>query len=217
MLRCAASKISSLELVVMKDYADRDLSKAEADAEFAAAFKRLDEESAPEGEVSDAERAWWWLRWNRAGELLAKVMSDEQLPRRDRVRKKMAAAAAAVARHETDVGSPEVQVVRLTERIAAMQEHLKMHKKDRHGRRGLQAMMIRRRKEMKYLRRTNAERYEWLLSTTGLLDRMSQPTVPGLQEKVQAKKAKAERMLRNRRLKAERLKRRKRDTRQRNY
>ena len=70
---------------------------------------------------------------------------------------------------------------------------------------------------MKYLRRTNAERYEWLLSTTGLLDRMSQPTVPGLQEKLQAKKAKAERMLRNRRLKAERLKRRKRDTRQRNY
>lgn len=151
--------LEALELAVLKDFADRDLSKADADAEFAEAFRRLDEgegaaEVVGEGKgatdaVSDAERAWWWLRWQRAGELLAKVTDDEHLPRRELVRKRMSSAAAAVVRHPTDVGSPEVQVVRLTERIAAMQEHLREHKKDKAGRRGLLHMQTRRRKEMK--------------------------------------------------------------------
>ena len=70
---------------------------------------------------------------------------------------------------------------------------------------------------MKYLRRKDVERYEWLLKTTGLLDRLAQPVIPNLQEKLLANKAKAERMVRERRLRRERLKRKKRDKRTRRY
>ena len=61
--------------------------------------------------------------------------------------------------HDTDTGSPEVQIAILTERIAILTEHLKVHKKDNHSRRGLLKMVGRRRNLLNYLERTDIERY----------------------------------------------------------
>ncbi|NLN06597.1 MAG: 30S ribosomal protein S15 [Firmicutes bacterium] len=65
--------------------------------------------------------------------------------------------------HEKDTGSPEVQIALLTERINYLTEHLKVHKKDNHSRRGLLKMVGRRRSLLNYLRKTDAERYRNIL------------------------------------------------------
>jgi small subunit ribosomal protein S15 len=70
--------------------------------------------------------------------------------------------------HETDTGSPEVQVALLTERINHLTEHLKVHKKDHHSRRGLLMMVGRRRRLLDYLRRNDVERYRALIARLGL-------------------------------------------------
>jgi small subunit ribosomal protein S15 len=70
--------------------------------------------------------------------------------------------------HETDTGSPEVQVALLTERINHLTEHLKVHTKDHHSRRGLLTMVGRRRRLLDYLRRNNVERYRALIAKLGL-------------------------------------------------
>ncbi len=62
-------------------------------------------------------------------------------------------------RHEGDTGSPEVQIAILTERIAKLTEHMKKHKKDVHSRRGLIAMVNKRRRLLEYLRETDYQRY----------------------------------------------------------
>jgi small subunit ribosomal protein S15 len=61
--------------------------------------------------------------------------------------------------HETDTGSPEVQIALLTERINYLTEHLKEHKKDHHSRRGLLKMVGQRRGLLNYLKKIDAERY----------------------------------------------------------
>lgn len=61
--------------------------------------------------------------------------------------------------HETDTGSPEVQVALLTEKITKLSEHLKLHKKDDHSRRGLLQMVGKRRRLLAYLKKKNEERY----------------------------------------------------------
>jgi len=61
--------------------------------------------------------------------------------------------------HEGDTGSPEVQVALLTERINHLTEHLKIHKKDHHSRRGLLTMVGKRRGLLDYLTKINVERY----------------------------------------------------------
>ena len=66
------------------------------------------------------------------------------------------------ARQEGDTGSPEVQIALLTERINELTEHLKIHKKDNHSRRGLLKMVGRRRNLLNYLMRTNLEDYREL-------------------------------------------------------
>jgi small subunit ribosomal protein S15 len=71
-------------------------------------------------------------------------------------------------RHETDTGSPQVQVAILTERINALTEHLKAHKKDHHSRRGLLQMVGRRRRLLNYLQRTDLEGYRELTRSLGL-------------------------------------------------
>ena len=71
-------------------------------------------------------------------------------------------------RHEGDTGSPEVQVALLTERINHLNEHLKMHKKDHHSRRGLLLMVGRRRALLKYLAGENITRYRDLIARLGL-------------------------------------------------
>jgi small subunit ribosomal protein S15 len=70
--------------------------------------------------------------------------------------------------HEKDSGSPDVQVALLTERIRYMTEHMKTHPKDFHSRRGLVAMVNRRNKLLKYLRREYPERYKALIDRLGL-------------------------------------------------
>ena len=70
--------------------------------------------------------------------------------------------------HESDTGSPEVQVAILTERINHLTEHLKIHKKDHHSRRGLLMLVGRRRRLLDYLRSNDVERYRALIAKLGL-------------------------------------------------
>lgn len=70
--------------------------------------------------------------------------------------------------HETDTGSPEVQVALLTENIRDLTEHLKLHKHDFSTRRGLLAMVSRRTRLTTYLKRTHRDRYLTLIQRLGL-------------------------------------------------
>ena len=75
---------------------------------------------------------------------------------------------AKYAIHEGDTGSPEVQIAVLTKRINDLTEHLKIHKKDHHSRRGLLKMVGQRRNMLDYLRRSDIERYRALGAKLGL-------------------------------------------------
>ena len=70
--------------------------------------------------------------------------------------------------HETDPGSPEVQIAVLTKRIADLTEHLKEHKKDNHSRRGLFKMVGRRRNLLNYLKKNDIERYRAIVEKLGI-------------------------------------------------
>ena len=72
------------------------------------------------------------------------------------------------ARGDADTGSPEVQVALLSTRIAELTEHLKLHPKDHHSRRGLLRMVGRRRRLLEYLKREDIERYRALIGKLGL-------------------------------------------------
>lgn len=61
--------------------------------------------------------------------------------------------------HDADTGSPEVQVALLSEQIAKLSEHLKLHKKDNHSRRGLLQMVNKRRRLLSYLKKKDEDRY----------------------------------------------------------
>ena len=71
-------------------------------------------------------------------------------------------------RHEGDTGSPEVQVAILTRRINDLTEHLKIHKKDHHSRRGLLKMVGQRRGLLNYVKKKDVERYRTLIAKLGL-------------------------------------------------
>ncbi|BDU72610.1 30S ribosomal protein S15 [Mesoterricola silvestris] len=70
--------------------------------------------------------------------------------------------------HDTDTGSPEVQVAILTKRINDLTEHFKVHAKDYHSRRGLMVMVGQRRRLLDYLRRKDKARYSSLIERLGL-------------------------------------------------
>ena len=70
--------------------------------------------------------------------------------------------------HETDTGSPEVQVAILTKRINELNEHLKIHKNDHHSRRGLLKMVGRRRNLLGYLSKKDINRYRELIAKLGI-------------------------------------------------
>lgn len=70
--------------------------------------------------------------------------------------------------HETDTGSPEVQVGLLTHRITYLTEHLKVHKKDHHSRRGLLMLVGRRRRLLNYVKNKDVKRYRNIIETLGL-------------------------------------------------
>ena len=75
---------------------------------------------------------------------------------------------AQYATHEGDTGSPEVQIAVLTKRINDLTEHLKIHKKDHHSRRGLLKMVGQRRNLLNYLKKNDLERYRSLIARLGL-------------------------------------------------
>jgi small subunit ribosomal protein S15 len=70
--------------------------------------------------------------------------------------------------HESDTGSPQVQVALLSKRINELTEHFKIHKKDNHSRRGLLKMVSQRRSMLDYLKRTDIERYHEVVARLGL-------------------------------------------------
>lgn len=70
--------------------------------------------------------------------------------------------------HDKDTGSAEVQIAVLTKRINDLTEHLKVHKKDHHSRRGLLKMVGKRRRLLDYLRKKDVERYRNLIERLGL-------------------------------------------------
>ena len=70
--------------------------------------------------------------------------------------------------HEGDTGSPEDQVGLLTHRITYLTEHLKIHKKDHHSRRGLLMLVGRRRRLLNYVKSKDVKRYRTIIETLGL-------------------------------------------------
>ena len=70
--------------------------------------------------------------------------------------------------HETDTGSPEVQIAILTARIQELTEHLKVHTHDNHSRRGLLQMVGKRRKMLDYLAKKDIERYRAIIAKLGI-------------------------------------------------
>lgn len=70
--------------------------------------------------------------------------------------------------HDSDTGSPEVQIALLTKRINHLNEHLKEHKKDHHSRRGLLQLVGRRRNLLDYVKKTDVERYREIIARHGL-------------------------------------------------
>jgi small subunit ribosomal protein S15 len=70
--------------------------------------------------------------------------------------------------HETDTGSPEVQVALLSQRIESLTEHFKTHKKDHHSRRGLLKLVGQRRRLLDYLKRSSVERYRTVVGSLNL-------------------------------------------------
>lgn len=82
--------------------------------------------------------------------------------------RKKAIAIKNVQIHATDTGSPEVQVSILSKQIAELTNHLKVHKKDNHSRRGLIQMVADRRTHLKYLQASNKTRYNAVVKKLGL-------------------------------------------------
>lgn len=83
----------------------------------------------------------------------------------------MADKTATIAEHrlhDTDTGSPEVQIALLTERISHLTDHLKMHKGDHHTRRGLMKLIGRRRRLLDYVRNNDVERYRTIIGRLGI-------------------------------------------------
>jgi small subunit ribosomal protein S15 len=70
--------------------------------------------------------------------------------------------------HETDTGSPEVQIAILSERINSLTEHFKSHAKDHHSRRGLMMLVGQRRRLLDYLKTKDAKRYRGLIEKLGI-------------------------------------------------
>ncbi len=84
------------------------------------------------------------------------------------VREAKAGIVETFRTHDTDTGSPEVQVALLTNRINDLMEHFRTHKKDNHSRRGLLKMVSQRRSMLDYLKRKDIARYHQVIERLGL-------------------------------------------------
>jgi len=71
-------------------------------------------------------------------------------------------------KHDSDTGSPEVQIAILTERITYLTEHFKIHKKDHHSRRGLLKLVGQRRRLLDYLKGRDLDRYKKVIERLGI-------------------------------------------------
>jgi small subunit ribosomal protein S15 len=83
-------------------------------------------------------------------------------------KEKKASLISGYRRHESDTGSPEVQIALLSGRISHLTAHLQAHKQDHHSRRGLLKMVGQRRRHLEYLRKNNVDRYRQLIDQLGL-------------------------------------------------
>ena len=83
-------------------------------------------------------------------------------------KRKKANVIGETGRHETDTGSPEVQVALLSRRIDELSSHLKKNDKDRHSRRGLLGLVADRRRHLKYLEKNSRRSYNALIKKLGL-------------------------------------------------
>ncbi|HYP14586.1 MAG TPA: 30S ribosomal protein S15 [Bryobacteraceae bacterium] len=70
--------------------------------------------------------------------------------------------------HKNDVGSSQVQIALLSQRILQLQDHFKTHAKDHHSRRGLLSLVAKRRRLLKYLKETQPEQYKTLIASLGI-------------------------------------------------
>jgi len=104
-------------------------------------------------------------------DLVRQYLSSEQHSASQRNREALAAARESFATHAHDVGGTEVQIAALTERIRYMTDHLRTHRKDKASRLGLVAMLERRKKLLKYLRRSDGDSYGEVIYRLGLKDR----------------------------------------------
>lgn len=84
------------------------------------------------------------------------------------VKEKKQEIISGFKKHDSDTGSPEVQIALLTERIINLTGHFKLHKKDFHSRRGLLMLVNKRKKLLKYLKIVNNEGYKALIARLGL-------------------------------------------------
>ncbi|CAI5480810.1 unnamed protein product [Closterium sp. Yama58-4] len=105
-------------------------------------------------------------------DLLEKYMHPSLMSAEERRQEELRGVRERFRVHEGDTGSSEVQIALLTSRIAYMANHLQTHKKDLHSRRGLDGMLARRRKLLKYLRRKNWDSYCHVIAELGLRDRV---------------------------------------------
>ena len=90
---------------------------------------------------------------------------ESVLPLKDET---MPSVRKAFGLSDTDTGSPEVQIALLTARISHLTEHLKVHKKDHHSRRGLLMLVGQRRRLLDYVKNTDVERYRELIAHLGI-------------------------------------------------
>ena len=104
-------------------------------------------------------------------ELVRAYLAETQLSRADLNRTALRTVREGFANHAHDTGGVEVQIAALTERIRYMTSHLSTHHKDNASRRGLVAMLERRKKLLKYLRRTDGDSYGEVIYRLGLKDR----------------------------------------------
>ena len=104
-------------------------------------------------------------------ELVRQYLSPDQFNAKETNRLNLKTIREGFANHAHDCGGTEVQIAALTEKIRYMTGHLSTHHKDKSSRRGLIAMLERRKKLLKYLRRSNGDSYGEVIYRLGLKDR----------------------------------------------
>eukprot|EP00238_Polyblepharides_amylifera_P000915 CAMPEP_0196571464 /NCGR_PEP_ID=MMETSP1081-20130531/1628_1 /TAXON_ID=36882 /ORGANISM="Pyramimonas amylifera, Strain CCMP720" /LENGTH=137 /DNA_ID=CAMNT_0041888427 /DNA_START=466 /DNA_END=879 /DNA_ORIENTATION=- len=104
-------------------------------------------------------------------DLLEKYTSLANSSRAEKGKVVLAEVRELFKRHDLDNGSSQVQVAALTKKIELMTDHFRLHKKDKHSRRGLMGMLMQRQKLLKYMRRKEPDNYQMVISRLGLKDR----------------------------------------------